>query len=35
VQRLLYMAEFLLLLNYVEVVVPLVFCELLSLIWAG
>eukprot|EP00644_Phytophthora_capsici_P017482 jgi/Phyca11/127286/e_gw1.67.38.1 len=27
VQRLLYMAEFLLLLNYVEVIIPLVFCE--------
>lgn len=27
VRRLLYMAEFSLLLNYVEIVIPLVFCE--------
>jgi hypothetical protein len=27
VERLLYMAEFLLLINYVEVIIPLVFCK--------
>lgn len=31
VQRLVYAAEFLLLLNYVEVVIPLVFCEYILL----